>query len=57
VRLVAIHRRLRTLPELHVRLVRVLPRLVVAEWTLGVFAVRYALRRPPLRGQSRGGFR
>lgn len=57
VRLVAIHRRLRTLPELRARFVRSLPRLVVAEWTLGVFALRYALQRPPLRGQSRGGFR
>jgi len=57
VRLVAIHRRLRALPELRARLVRALPRMVVAEWTLGVFALRYALRRPPLRGQSRGGFR
>ncbi|MGH3062348.1 MAG: hypothetical protein ACRDNA_13165, partial [Gaiellaceae bacterium] len=57
VRLVAIHRRLRALPEYRDRLVRALPRMVVAEWTLGLFAVRYALRRPPLRGQSRGGFR
>jgi glycosyltransferase involved in cell wall biosynthesis len=57
VRLVAIHRRLRALPEHRAHLVRVLPRLVVAEWTLGLFALRYALRRPPLRGQSRGGFR
>jgi len=57
VRLVAIHRRLRTLPDLRARLVRSLPRLVVAEWTLGAFALRYAVRRPPLRGQSRGGFR
>ena len=57
VRLVAIHRRLRALPEYRERLVRALPRMVVAEWTLGLFALRYAVRRPPLRGQSRGGFR
>jgi glycosyltransferase involved in cell wall biosynthesis len=57
VRLVAIHRRLRSLPEHRARLIRLLPRMVVAEWTLGVFALRYAVRRPPLRGQSRGGFR
>ena len=57
VRLVAIHRRLRTLPELHVRLVRVLPRLVVAEWTLGASATRYALFPPPTQGQSGDGFR
>jgi hypothetical protein len=57
VRLVAIHRRLKALPEHRARLVRVLPRMVVAEWTLGLFALRYALRRPPIRGQSRGGFR
>lgn len=57
VRLVAIHRRLQTVPEHRARLVRLLPRLVVAEWTLGLYALRYALRRPPLRGQSRGGFR
>jgi glycosyltransferase involved in cell wall biosynthesis len=57
VRLVAIHRRLQALPEYRDCLVRALPRMVVAEWTLGLFALRYALRRPPLRGQSRGGFR
>jgi glycosyltransferase involved in cell wall biosynthesis len=57
VRLVAIHRRLGTLPELRVRFVRMLPRMVLAEWTLGLYALRYALRRPPLRGQRRGGFR
>lgn len=57
VRLVAIHRRLRTLPEHRRRFVRLLPRLVLAEWTLGLFALRYALRPPPLRGQGRDGFR
>jgi len=57
VRLVGIHRRLQAVPEHRARLVRLLPRLVVAEWTLGLYALRYAVRRPPLRGQSRGGFR
>jgi glycosyltransferase involved in cell wall biosynthesis len=57
VRLVAIYRRLRPLPELRARFVRLLPRMVAAEWTLGLYAVRYALRRPPLRGQGGPGFR
>jgi glycosyltransferase involved in cell wall biosynthesis len=57
VRLVAIHRRLKPLPELRARLVRLLPRMVVAEWTLGLSALRYALRSPPIRGQSGPGFR
>ncbi|MGH3057564.1 MAG: hypothetical protein ACRDPP_04925, partial [Gaiellaceae bacterium] len=57
VRLVAIYRRLQGLPDLRRQFVRELPRMVVAEWTLGVAALRYAVRRPPLRGQSRGGFR
>jgi glycosyltransferase involved in cell wall biosynthesis len=57
VRLVAIYRRLRALPEFRARLVRLLPRIVVAEWTLGLFAIRYALRPPSIRGQSGPGFR
>lgn len=56
-RLPAIYGRLQAQPELRARLVRLLPRMVVAEWTLGLFALRYALRPPPLRGQSGGGFR
>jgi glycosyltransferase involved in cell wall biosynthesis len=57
IRLLAIDRRLRALPEYRVRLVRVLPRMVVAEWTLGLFALRYALRPPAIRDQSGAGFR
>jgi glycosyltransferase involved in cell wall biosynthesis len=57
IRLVAIHRRLRALPELRGRFLRLLPRLALAEWSLGVYAVRYALRPPALRGQSGEGFR
>ena len=57
VRLVAIYRRLQALPEYRACLVRLLPRMVVAEWTLGLFALRYALRPPPVRGQSGAGFR
>ena len=30
----------------------VLPRFVVAEWSLGASALHYALRRPALRGES-----
>ncbi len=57
VRLPAIYRRLGALPEYRARLIGLLPRMVIAEWTLGVFALRYALRRPPIRGQGGGGFR
>lgn len=57
VRLVAIYWRLKALPEYRARLVRLLPRMVLAEWTLGLFALRYALRPPSIRGQSGRGFR
>jgi glycosyltransferase involved in cell wall biosynthesis len=57
VRLLAIYRRVRRSPELRGPFVRNVPRLVAAEWTLGASALRYALRRPPLRGQGGGGFR
>lgn len=33
-----------------------LPRLVVAEWSLGASALHYALRRPALRGESQPQF-
>jgi len=56
-RLPVIFRRIRTVPELRSRFVRQLPRLVVAEWTLGASAVRYAFRPPPVRGQRGAGFR
>ena len=56
-RLPVIYRRVNQVPELKTRFVRLLPRLVLAEWTLGASAVRYALRPPPARGQEGGGFR
>jgi len=34
----------------------VLPRFVVAEWSLGATALHYALRRPALRGESQPQF-
>jgi hypothetical protein len=49
-----IYRRLETQPELRRRFVRYLPRLVVAEWTLGASAARYALFPPPAEGQGTG---
>jgi len=57
VRLIAIYRRVRCAPELRGPFLRNLPRLVAAEWMLGASALRYVLRRPPLRGQAGGGFR
>lgn len=55
-RLPVIYRRLAPIPELRARFVRLLPRLIVAEWLLGADAVRYAVRPPPARGQSGPGF-
>jgi glycosyltransferase involved in cell wall biosynthesis len=57
VRLLLIYRRVRRDPRLRTQFLRHLPRLVVAEWTLGVSAARHALRRPPLRGQGAQRFR
>jgi glycosyltransferase involved in cell wall biosynthesis len=56
-RLPVIYRRLETEPELKRRFCQYLPRLVVAEWTLGASAVRYALFPPAVQGQSGRGFR
>ena len=56
-RLPVIFSRVNQIPELRARFLRHLPRLVVAEWTLGASALRYALRPPPIRGQKGGGFR
>lgn len=56
-RLPVIYRRLETQPELRRRFRQYLPRLVVAEWTLGASALRYALFPPPTHGQRKGGFR
>jgi glycosyltransferase involved in cell wall biosynthesis len=57
VRLPLIFRRLLHDGGLARRFVRLFPRLVVAEWTLGASALRYVLRRPPLRGHQRVRFR
>jgi glycosyltransferase involved in cell wall biosynthesis len=56
-RLPGIYLRVRETPELRSRFVRHLPRLIVAEWTLGFSACRYAVHRPPLRGGGGGEFR
>jgi glycosyltransferase involved in cell wall biosynthesis len=56
-RLPVIYRRLGSEPELRSRFVRNLPRLVVAEWTLGASAVRYALFPPETEGHTGSGFR
>lgn len=57
VRLLFIWRRVRSIPELRRPFLANLHRLVLAEWMLGLDAVRYALRRPPLRGQGAESFR
>src|SRR6478752_2008975 len=57
-RLPVIYRRLDEDPQLRRRFVRLLPLMAVGEWTLGAYAVRYAIRpRPRLRDQSDAGFR
>jgi glycosyltransferase involved in cell wall biosynthesis len=56
-RLPAIFWRLRELPELRSRFVRLLPLMVVAEWTLGASASKYVLQRPQVRGQRGVSFR
>ena len=55
VRLLFIFRRVRAYPGCSTFLSN-LHRLVLAEWTLGLDAVRQ-LRRPPLHGQGNDGFR
>jgi glycosyltransferase involved in cell wall biosynthesis len=57
VRLLFIFRRIRSTPALRRPFLANLHRLVLAEWTLGADAVRYALRRPPLHGQGAETFR
>ena len=49
-RLPVVYRRVADDPFLRSRFVSLLPRLALAEWTLGVSAVRYAARPPALRG-------
>jgi cellulose synthase/poly-beta-1,6-N-acetylglucosamine synthase-like glycosyltransferase len=57
VRLPAIYRRLLDQPELRAHFVEQLPRMVLAEWTLGLSALRHAVRPPSVRGQQGSGFR
>ena len=57
VRLLFISRRLSDEPELRTQFRRNLPRMIVAEWTMGLSALRYAIRRPPLRGTAEAKFR
>ena len=51
-RLPRMYARLSTNDELRARFVRLLPWLVVAEWSLGLAALRYTVRRPPLRASA-----
>jgi len=55
-RLPLIYRRVREDEELRSRFLRLLPWMAVAEWTLGVTALRYVLRRPSLRTQGGARF-
>jgi cellulose synthase/poly-beta-1,6-N-acetylglucosamine synthase-like glycosyltransferase len=55
-RLPGIYRRLAAEPELRRRFVSLLPRLALAEWTLGASAVRYALAPPEPRGGKQPSF-
>jgi glycosyltransferase involved in cell wall biosynthesis len=57
VRLVPIYRRLDRDPLLRRRFIRLLPRLALAELTLGTSACRYVLRRPPVRTAEGTQFR
>jgi glycosyltransferase involved in cell wall biosynthesis len=57
VRLLFIWRRVRSEPELRRPFLANLHRLALAEWTLGLDAIRYAVRRPPLHGQGAESFR
>jgi hypothetical protein len=52
-RLPRMYARLRETDELRARFVRLLPWLVIAEWSLGIAALRYSVRRPPLRTPER----
>jgi glycosyltransferase involved in cell wall biosynthesis len=54
IRLVFIYRRVRENRELRSRFVQVLPRMAVAEWTLGLASLRYVVHRPELRASDRG---
>ena len=50
VRLPVVYRRIADDPRLRARFLSLLPRLALAEWTLGASALRYAARPPALRG-------
>ena len=51
-RLPVVYRRIARDPRLRRRFLGLLPRLGLAEWTLGASALRYVARRPALRGGS-----
>jgi glycosyltransferase involved in cell wall biosynthesis len=55
-RLPVIYRRLDEDAELRRRFVRLLPWMIVAEWTLGWSTLHYTLRRPPLRHTPQSGY-
>ena len=56
VRLPVVYRRIADDPRLRGRFLALLPRLALAEWTLGASAVRYAARPPALRGGTQPRF-
>jgi glycosyltransferase involved in cell wall biosynthesis len=56
-RLPVIFRRTRAFPQLRSRFVRLLPWMILAEWTLGAQAVRYAIAQPKARGRPEESFR
>ena len=56
-RLPVVYRRLDSFPSLRRRFVSVFPRLVLAEWLLGLAALRYAFNRPEPRGGPQPHFR
>ena len=56
-RLVPIYRRIRDDQGLRQPFLRFLPRIVIAEWALGLSACRYVFRRPPVRASTGAGFR
>jgi cellulose synthase/poly-beta-1,6-N-acetylglucosamine synthase-like glycosyltransferase len=55
-RLPGIYRRLEADPALQRRFVSLLPQVVLAEWTLGASALRYAFVPPPARGETQPSF-
>lgn len=57
VRLVPIYRRVRDDAVLGRAFRRNVHRMALAEWTMGLSALRYVLRRPAVRGQEGMGFR